>query len=46
MCGQGLSLYSKSALWKVPLSILMRGVSSQGRMRAVSGAAQGFSKRS
>jgi len=44
--GQGLSLYSQSALWKVTGSFLVRCNNSQGRMRAVSGAVQGFAKRS
>jgi hypothetical protein len=45
-CGQGLSLYSQSGLYKPKRTILMQCSTEQSRMRAVLGAAQGFSKRS
>ena len=45
-CGQGLSLYSQSGLYKLKHTILMQCNTERGRMRAVSGAVQGFSKRS
>jgi hypothetical protein len=44
--GQGLSLYSQSGLLKAKDIFLMQRNKETCRMRPVSGAAQGFSKRS